>query len=133
MKSVVQTILLNTAAPKAFEFALDPNNTPKWVSGVVREVTNQTPTKLGTIYKNQSKDGSWAEFEITDFESGVMFELTKKGDNIHVKYTFKPLSDGQCELVYSAWIEDGELNERFSVDNIQAILHSLKGVIERES
>jgi hypothetical protein len=28
-------------------------------------------------------------------------------------------------------IEDGELNERFSVENIQAILHCLKGVIER--
>ncbi len=132
MNKAVQTVTVNRPAQEAFNFAIDPNNTPKWVSGVVKEVTNETPSKLGTIYKNQAKDGSWAEFEITDFESGVMFEMTKKGDNTHVKYTFNSLNDHQCELEYLVRVSEGELSVRFSEANIQNILQELKTVIENQ-
>lgn len=133
MNQLLQRVLLNLPAKKAFAFAIDPKHTPKWVSGVMHEVTSESPTKLGTIYRNQGKDGSWAEFEITDFEPGVMFEMTKKGDNTHVKYTFKPLGDNQCELEYLVWISEGELSERFSEANVQDILRGLKRVIEKQT
>lgn len=130
MKNIKLTIIIDRPAEDAFAFAIDPTNTPKWVSGMVKEFTNETPTKLGTIYKNRSKDGSWAEFEITDFEPDVMFEMTKKSDNTHVKYTFKPLTDLQCELEYLVWVSEGELSERFSEAAIEDILQKLKTVIE---
>jgi len=131
MKQVVQTIAIQRSAQEVFNFTIDPANTPKWVDGVVVEHTNEIHTKLGTIYRNQGHDGSWAEFEITDFESGVMFELTKKGDSTHVKYTFRPLGVQKCELEYCVWVSEGELSERFSENNIQSILQHLKDVIER--
>jgi uncharacterized protein YndB with AHSA1/START domain len=130
MKEVAQTILIDRSAQEAFDFTLNPENTPKWVGNVVQEMVSETPTKLGTIYKNQGQDGSWAELEITDFEPGLMFEMTKKGDSTHVKYTFKPISNTQCELEYMVWISDGTLGERFSESNIQNILQKLKHVIE---
>src|SRR3990167_801702 len=126
MKDIKLTIAINRPAHEAFNFAINPENTPKWVNGVVQEQTNETPTKLGTIYKNQGKDGSWREFEITDYEHGAMFAMTEKDSNIHVKYTFKPLNDKQCELEYYVWVDSGDLGGPFTQDNLQNILQKLK-------
>lgn len=131
MSEVQQTITINCSAKEAFDSAIDPNNTHKWVEGVVYEEANESPAKLGTIYKNQSTDGSWIELEVTAFEPGSMFEMTKKGDSTHVRYTFSPVNDNQCELEYYVWIENGEVSERFSRANIQKILDKLKEVIEK--
>lgn len=130
MNEVRQTIAIDCSANEAFDFTVDPNNTPKWVEGVVHEETNESPTKLGTVYKNQSTDGSWIELEITAFVPGSMFEMTKKGDSTHVRYTFKPVGDNQCELEYYVRVESGEVSDRFSESNIQKILSKLKEVIE---
>lgn len=125
-----QTIIIERAANDAFTFTIDPANTPKWVDGVVKEITNETPTRLGTIYKNQDSVGNWAEFEITGFDPGVMFEMTKSGDDTHVRYTFRPLEQRRCELEYSVWVSNGNISERFSQANIRTILNKLKSVIE---
>lgn len=59
-----------------------------------------------------------------------MFELTKKDDNHHVRYTFNPVNNGQCELEYCVWVREGDISERFSPANIQTILQKLKTVVE---
>jgi len=130
MKDVKLTVTINRPAREVFDFTINPGNTSKWVDGVVTEQTNESPTKLGTIYKNQGHDGSWAEFEITAFEDGLMFELTKKDDNHHVKYTFQPLGDNRCELEYHVWVDGGDVDERFAQGNVQKMLQKLKDVIE---
>ena len=130
MKEVKVSTVIGCSAKECFDFTLNPDNTPKWVKGVVKEETNEAPTRLGTIYRNQAKDGGWAEFEITAFEAGHMFEMTKKDDNHHVRYIFNPLNNNHCELEYRVHVDSGEVSERFSEDNIQKILQELKAVIE---
>lgn len=130
MKEMRQVVVLGVPAKTAFSFTTNPENTPSWVDGVVKEVANEMPPRLGTIYKNQGKDGAWVEFEVTDFEDGKMFELTKKGDSVHVKYTFSAMGYGRCELEYSVHVDEGTIPERFSPESIQAILSKLKEVIE---
>ena len=130
MKKLKKTITINRAAEKVFEFAIDPQNTPKWVDGIIQEQTSESPTKLGTIYRNQSQDGNWTELEITDFKPGVMFELTKLDDNHHVRFTFTPINDSKCKLEYCVHVNSGELSERFSGSAIQDILQKLKEVVE---
>lgn len=129
MKDVKLTITINRPTQEVFDFTLNPENTPKWIDGIVKEQSNETPTKLGTIYKNQDKNGSWNEYEITAYEPGVMFVMSKKNDNYHVKYTFKTLGDNQCELEYYEWADEGDLDEPFTQD----ILQKLKVVIESEN
>lgn len=58
MNEVKQTIAIEKPAQKVFAFTINPDNTPKWVDVVVEEQTNETPTKLGTIYKNKDTDGN---------------------------------------------------------------------------
>ena len=132
MKDVKLTVTINRPPRNVFEFSINPNNTPKWVDGVVKEQTNESPTKLGTIYRNQGLDGNWSEFEITAFEPGYMFELTKKDDDHHVKSTFKSLDNGQCELEYYVWVDSGDIDGRFAQDKIENILQKLKVVMEAQ-
>lgn len=107
--------------------SLTLRSTPKWIDGIIKEQSNESPTKLGTIYKNQDRDGIWNEYKITTYEPGIMFIMSKKDGNYHVKYTLKPLSDNQCELEYYEWVDDGDLDEPFTQD----ILEKLKDIIEK--
>lgn len=126
MKDVKLTITINRSAHEVFDFALNPENTPKWIDGIVKEQINETPTKLGTIYKNQNRDGKWNEYEITAYKPGTMFVMSRKDGSYHVKYTLTPLDDNRCELEYYEWADSGDLDEPFT----QEILQKLKDVIE---
>jgi len=50
MTETKQTITINQPSHTVFEFVLDPKNTPKWVDGVVKELTNESPTKLAMVH-----------------------------------------------------------------------------------
>lgn len=132
MKKVTLEINIEKPAAAVFSFAINPENTPKWVDGIVAEETNESPTRLGTLYKNQDRDGNWSEFEITDFEDGKMFELTKRDDNHHVRTKIIPISDYSCRLEYCVWVELGEVSDRFTKDAVQEILNQLKKCIEQD-
>lgn len=90
------------------------------------EETNETPQKLGTIYRNKGKDGNWNEYEMTAFEKDKMFELTRINGNYHVRYTFTLTDEGYCDFEYYEWVDDGELDDTFS----QSVLEKLKGILE---
>ena len=61
-----------------------------------------------------------------------MFEMKKKGDDHHIRYTFIPLPDNRCELQYLVWVEGRVISDRFSNENIIRILTKLKQVAESQ-
>jgi hypothetical protein len=127
MKQLKLKIEINESADNVFEFCLNPKNTPKWIDGIIKEKTNEWPTKLGTIYKNTSDGKVWNEYKLTEFDKGKMFVMTAKDGKYHVKYTLTPKVNNSCELEYFEWVEKGELISPF---NIQ-ILQKLKELIEK--
>ncbi len=126
MRDVRLNIAIYRPAQEVFDFTLNPKNTPKWIGGIVKEQTNETPTKLGTIYKNQDREGNWNEYEITAYEPGIMFVLSRKDGSYHVRYTLTPIDDNQCELEYYEWTDSGDLDEPFTQEPLQ----KLKDVLE---
>jgi len=126
MKNCKLTITINKPASDVFQFALDPNNTPLWVSSIVKEEVNEIPTKVGTVYRNVSKTGIWSEYLVTHYEQGKLFEFIASDKNYHVRYILTPLSSSSCELEYFEWVEDGELEEPFTLQ----ILEKLKNLLE---
>ena len=127
MKNKRLSIVINKPVHEVFEFTTDPANTAKWIDGIVTEETNETPPKLGTIYRNKGQDGTWNEYEMTGFEADKTFTLTRLNGDYHVRYTFTPTSDGGCDFEYYEWVDEGELDDTFS----QEVLEKLKVIMEQ--
>ena len=126
MKSSKQTLRINRPAKDVFAYVIDPSNTPKWIDWMTKEETNEWPVKLGTIYKNQNEAGELGVYEMTAFEPNKMFVMSKRGSSYHVKYTIRSIDDSTSELEYYEWVDEGELDEPFSL----VTLRKLKKIME---
>jgi uncharacterized protein YndB with AHSA1/START domain len=131
MKHNEFVIEINKPVDEVFRFLLDPQNTPKWIDSVLKEETNEWPTKLGSLYRNAIKDPEvdggviLNEYEITIFKQDQMLEFSLKNSKYHVKYSFKTIPNG-TELIYTEWVDDGEIEDPFTNDTMQ----KLKSIIE---
>lgn len=126
MKGNKLTIRIDRSAPEGFAFALNPKNTPKWIDDLVSEETNEWPVKIGTIYKNVNRAGERHEYIVSAWKENEMFEFISKDGNYHVRYTYRPISDNSFDLEYLEWVDEGELEEPFTLD----ILEKLKAVMQ---
>jgi hypothetical protein len=126
MKNLILTIKIDEPPGEVFEFTLNPKNTPKWVDSIVYEEANEWPVKLGSVYRNQNKEGKWSEYVLTEFKKDKLFTLTSKDGNYNVRYKLTQLEKNSCELEYYEWVDNGELEKLFTIE----ILQKLKNVIE---
>lgn len=120
-------IQIKKSVREVFAFLLNPANSPLWIDSFVREETNEWPVKVGTIYRNQNREGKWAEYTVTAFRENKLFEMTSADKNYHVRYTLRALNNNTTELEYYEWMEERELEEPF----IGEILNKLKTVLEK--
>lgn len=131
MKDLKLTITINKPAKEVFAFTINPENTPKYVDSIVSEQTNERPVKLGTIYRNQHKNGEWPEYEMTAFDPNKMFVMSQKNDSFNVGYTFASMDSGATtKLEYRIWKDEGELPNSLTANVLKGILDRLKEVIE---
>lgn len=127
MKENRLSIVIDRPVNAVFEFTLDPSNTPKWVEGIKQEESNEWPAKVGTIYRNESQDGVWRQYVLTELEQSTTFTLTSTEGNYSVRYSFKKVNDSSTEFEYFEWVDEGVLAEPFT----PATLDKLKLILER--
>lgn len=126
MKDKRLTIQINKPVSEVFAYTTNPKNTPLWVDSIVYEETNELPAKKGTIYRNKNKEGKWSEYEVTSFEENKSFVFSLKGGSYHVQYIFKSILNNCTELEYYEWIDEGDLEEPFTIE----VLEKLKSAME---
>ena len=120
-------IVINKPIKEVFEFTINPQNTPLWISHIKEEITDNYPPKIGTVYKNRGDSLEWEVYTVLEFEKDSVFTLKAFNGNYHVRYTYKKLSNTKTEVEYFEWVENGELNNPFT----QTTLQRLKDVIEK--
>lgn len=128
MKENRMKIVLEVPIAFAFKFSLNPENTPKWIDSITKEVSNENPPKIGTIYKNWDREGVATEYEITEFNINNFFTLSEKSGDYHVQYVFKSISNNQTEFEYYEWVDRGELSQPFKRSNLEIF----KLIVEQE-
>ncbi|MBU0707317.1 SRPBCC family protein [Patescibacteria group bacterium] len=127
MKENKVSVVINKPVREVFEFTTDPRNTHLWVQSIKKEVADEYPPKVGTIYKNRGDDDEWRVFKVSEFEPNKSFIITEGAGNFSVKYTYKEIDDKTTELIYLEWVIKGELKEMFSDKTLQG----LKEIIEK--
>lgn len=121
------TIFINRPADKVFEYSLESNNLPKWLTTIREEIPSERPVKLGTKLKNIGVDSKeWNYYEVIDFEKNRAFTLKRLNGDYFVRYTYTE-KDGGTELEYFEWAENG-LDELMDM----SALELLKELIEKE-
>jgi len=127
MKRNVIKIVINKAAAVIYDFALNPNNTPTWISSIYEEHSSVFPPEIGTEYWNRSSaDSNWDYYQVKELEKNKNFLLVDRENNYHVRYTFVEIQPGQTELTYDEWTENGELPNPFTMEPLE----KLKEVVE---
>lgn len=129
MKSKKLVIEINKPVSEVFAFTINPNNTPKWIDSMVAEQTSEWPVRLGTIYRNQDREGKWSEYIVTEFKENERFIFTKDDKNYSVRYIFKPIGENATGLEYYELVEKGDIDKPFTQD----VLNKLKFILENES
>jgi hypothetical protein len=130
MKDLTLSIEINRSAADICAFTLDPANTPKWVDFIAEEETNEWPPKVGTIYRNRGlDDAELFELELTVYEPGKTFTLSKTDGSYSVRYTFIPLAADRTKFEYYEWTDEAELSVPFAM----APLQKLKSIMESEA
>lgn len=127
MKENKLTIKINKPTSEVMQFYLNPQNTPLWIDSVVQEKTSEWPIKVGTVYRQQDKNGKWFEYSVVAFKEKGLFELISEDKNYHVRYTHTPIKGNSSKLEYYEWVDQGSIKEPFTLE----ILEKLKKIVEQ--
>lgn len=127
MKQNTLSVEIDKPVGEVFEFTTNPNNTSHWIASIIHEEVNETPIKVGSIYRNQNREGAWAEYKVVSLKENELFELKEVAGTYSVRYTYAPLMNGGVRLTYFERDED-KLKNPFR----QEVLEGLKRILEEK-
>jgi hypothetical protein len=121
MRQLILSILIDRRIDAVFDYLIDPNHSPEWVKEFKEEVASPWPPRVGTVYKNASHDGQWSEYQVEAFKPPRHFGLTNVSSKYHVEYMLSSPSPTATKLVYHEWVEEGELEEPFTIEPLERL------------
>lgn len=127
MKENKLTIFINKPVKEVFDYSLESDNVPKWITSIKEEVPEERPVKLGTKLKNIGINSkSWNEYEIIDFNPVKTFTLKRLNGDYFVRYTCTE-KNGGTEFEYFEWAEKGELDGVMEISALELLKELVEG------
>lgn len=128
MKETKIKILINRKQNEVFDFITNPENTPKWIPGIEKEVLEKFPPEVGTKYVNTEFGGKQNSYVVTTYVHPEVFQLDAIDFDYKLKYSCKEVGPNVTEFEYHEWSDSGNLHSL----EMESILQNLKNVVESE-
>lgn len=121
------TIFIRKPVKEVFEYSLESNNVPKWITSIKEEIPLERPVKLGTRLKNIGiESDTWNQYEMIDFQPPKTFTLKRLNGDYFVRYTCTENDEG-TDFEYYEWAED-KLDGLMEMESLER----LKKLIEEQ-
>lgn len=121
MKDNKLTIFIDKPINEVFEYSLESNNVPKWITSIKEEIPSERPVKLGTKLKNIGVNSdAWNEYEVIDFQPPKTFTLKRLNGDYFVRYTCTEKDNG-TEFEYYEWAEKGNLDDLMGMEALEIL------------
>ncbi len=128
MKENKLSIFIEKPIEEVFEYSLESDNVPKWITSIEKEIPSERPVKLGTKLRNIGVGSiDWNEYEVIEFQPPKTFTLKKLNGDYFVKYTCTPNGSG-TDFEYLEWAEHQNLDDLMEME----ALITLKKLIEEK-
>ena len=122
------TIFINRPVKLVFDYSLESNNVPKWITSIKEEIPEERPVKLGTRLRNigiNSKE--WNKYKIIEFHPPKTFTLKRLNGDYFVKYTCSEKDEG-TEFEYFEWAENGELDGLMEMSALELLKEQIENI-----
>lgn len=122
------TIFINRPVKLVFDYSLESNNVPKWITSIKEEIPKERPVKLGTQLRNigiNSKE--WNKYKMIEFNPTKTFTLKRLNGDYFVKYTCSEKDEG-TEFEYFEWAENGELDGLMEMSALELLKEQIENI-----
>lgn len=129
------TIIIDIMRPPSdvFEFTVNPNNTPLWISFILEEQKSDEDVIVGTIYRQKIDNGTnvpgESAFIVTEVIPNKLITMSSMNGTYYCTYTYEPI-EGGTRLKY---FEDTGSGEVLTDPLGRNAFEKLKILIEQES
>ena len=122
------TIFINKPIKEVFDYSLESNNVPKWITSIKEEIPEERPVKLGTQLRNIGINGKeWNKYKMIEFNPPKTFTLKRLNGDYFVKYTCSEKDEG-TEFEYFKWAENGDLDGLMEMSALELLKEQIENM-----
>lgn len=128
MKENKLNIFINKPIKEVFNYSLESNNVPKWITSIKEEIPSERPVKVGTKLKNIGiNSDTWNYYEVIDFVENKTFTLKRLNGDYFVKYTCIEKDNG-TDFEYFEWAENEELADLMEMSALKLLKNNIENM-----